>query len=126
MTSDDDPAVAMANLRRRLRWRARLDVLLVAVVAGVAALLAPDNHLALMLAISTLSIGILLIIIRRGEDAIALSRADRWRSEAVEGRGISLAEWQKGRELAGWDVRRQSAPAARPAVAESDSHSLIL
>lgn len=112
-----DRVAAMAKLRRRARRRALFDLALTVALAGGAALLATESHGALLLGVSALSLGILFMVIRRGHDAVELARADRWRSEAVAGRGISLADWQNGGELAHWDARR--APLSAPA--ESDS-----
>lgn len=109
--ADDNQAgghqvATMAKLRRRARRRALSDLALTMALATGAALLASDSHGALLVGVSALSLGILFMVIRRSHDAVALARADRWRSEAIAGRGISLADWQNGRELAHWDARR--------------------
>lgn len=103
----ENPAAQRAHqIRKRARRRATADMLLIAATVPSVALLGADGEATLMLGVAALSIGILFFVIRRSRDAVAIARADRWRAEAVAGRGMSLEEWRAGKELAEWDDRR--------------------
>lgn len=99
-------------LARRARLRARLDMLAVGALTGVAAWFADGAHDALMSASLVLSLGILFYVIRRDRDFTRLAGVGRWREEALEGRGLSLEDWRSGAELEPWEARRR-APAER-------------
>jgi hypothetical protein len=97
-------------LARRARLRARLDMFLVGAATAGAALGGSDAHEALMAASAALSLGILFYVVRRDRDVSALAGQGRWRDEALQGRGLSLKDWQAGAELAPWETRRGSRP----------------
>ena len=108
----EDAAERAMAVRRRARRRAIADTLAVAAlvptVAVVGGGLDGEGHRALLIGVGALSLGILFIVVRRGRDAMEIARADNWRAQAVAGRGISLAEWQDGRDLPGWESRRDA------------------
>ena len=83
-------------LARRTRRRARIDICLVAVATGLAALTGNGTHESLMGASLALSLGILFYVIRRDRDLTALAGQERWRDEALEGRGIPIEAWRSG------------------------------
>ena len=62
---------------------------------------------------AALSLGILFYVIRRDRDVSELAGQNRWRDEAVKGRGLSLKDWQGGAKLAPWESRRGE-PEQRP------------
>ncbi len=95
-------------LARRVRNRARLDIVLIGAATGIAAHLAEGAHQALLAASLILSFGILFYVIRRDRDLTALAGIGRWREEALEGRGLTLKDWRSGAELAPWDVRQRT------------------
>jgi len=97
-------------LARRARVRARLDMFVVGAATAGAALAGRSPHEALMAASAALSLGILFYVVRRDRDMSAIAGQDRWRDEALEGRGLSLKEWQAGADLAPWESRRGSHP----------------
>ncbi len=97
------------RLLRRARLRAAVDAALLMAAVALAALLGDSAHEALLLALLASSAGILLFLLRRGRDLSALARADRWRADAVEGRGLDMAAWRAGDRLASWAERRDVA-----------------
>lgn len=97
------------RLQRRARVRAAVDAALLALAVGLAALFGESAHEALLLALLASSAGILIFLLRRGRDLGALARADRWRADAVEGRGLGIAAWRAGDPLPGWADRRDAA-----------------
>ncbi len=107
--------------------RAKIDIVLIGALTGVAAWLAKDSHQSLMAASLALSLGILVYVIRRDRDLTALAGVGRWRDEALEGRGLTLVDWRDGAELEPWESRRRNPVdhADRPAfiVGDSDSHA---
>jgi hypothetical protein len=112
-------------LARRVRNRALLDIVLIGAATGSAAHLAEGAHEALLAASLALSIGILVYVIRRDRDLTALAGVGRWREAALDGRGLTLEEWQGGTDLAPWEQRGTSkadrAAEARGAAGDSDS-----
>jgi hypothetical protein len=99
------PKDPLASLRRRLRRRARLDLLLAGAAVLGAGLLPADPHDGLSLALAALSIGLLLFVVRRSRDLAALASAAHAQQQALAARGISLADWQSGVPLAAWQHR---------------------
>jgi hypothetical protein len=97
-------------LARRARVRAKLDILAVGTLTGVAALLADGAHDALMSASLVLSLGILFYVIRRDRDLTRLAGVGRWREDAVEGQGLTLEDWRRGADLEPWETRRRASP----------------
>lgn len=97
------------RLARRVLRRAFTDILLLIALVLGASLLGRTPHEALLLTMLASIAGILLFLHRRGRDLGQLSRADQWRDEALEGRGISLAQWRAGEALGGWAERRDAA-----------------
>ena len=95
-------------LARRARRSAKLDILAVGTLTGVAAWLPDGAHDALMSASFVLSLGILFYVIRRDRDLTRLVGVARWRDEAVEGRGLTLEDWRRGAELDPWETRRRA------------------
>ncbi|MCG2840760.1 hypothetical protein L6Q21_07185 [Sandaracinobacter sp. RS1-74] len=99
-----------ARLAGRVRRRAIADGALLLLLVAAAAFFARDSGSgsgqAVLNALVVVSAGIGLFLYRRGRDLSALARADRWRAEAVEGRGLSLSAWNAGGELSGWEERR--------------------
>lgn len=91
-----------------LRRRALIDA---AVIVGIAILVsAPAANVvdSLMIGVVAISIGMLLFVIRRGNDLTALARAGRWREDAVAGQGLTLEEWRRGAPVAPWAERRKA------------------
>ena len=99
-------AAHAGRIRRQARRRAIADMLAVTALVPALAVLGDSTHESLLWGFGALSLGMLFIVIRRGRDAMAIARADHWRAEAVAGRGIGLAEWQDGQQLASWEARR--------------------
>jgi hypothetical protein len=97
------------RLIRRARVRAAADTVVLALAVTLAALFGESAHEALLLALLASSAGILIFLLRRGRDLGALARADRWRADAVEGRGLGIAAWRAGDPLPSWDARRNVA-----------------
>lgn len=93
-------------LARRARRRARLDMVLIALATGMAAMAGQGSHQALLAGSLALSLGLLAYVIRRDRDLTALAGVARWRVEALEGRGVSMPEWRDGASLDPWEVRR--------------------
>lgn len=95
------PGPPPALLVRRARRRARAEGVLLALTTVGVALCWPDPVSGLTAAALTLSAGLLLFLWRRGRDLDAVARARHAESRALEGRGISLADWHAGRPLPG-------------------------
>lgn len=91
---------------RRMRRRATIDAALLIAFLLLVCQLSGSTAELLRNAIAAAAIGMLLFVLRRGHDLAALARADRWRDDAVRGRGISLADWHAGRQLSPWAERR--------------------
>lgn len=104
--SPEERMARQRRLVRRARRRALTDLTLLPAAVLLAALPANGAHQALLYALFAASAGILLFLVRRWRDLGALARADRWRAEAVEGRGLSISAWRAGDPLAGWAERR--------------------
>lgn len=100
---------------RRLRRRATMDAALLVVFLLLVCQLSGSTAELLRNAMIAAAIGTPLFLWRRGADLAALARADRWRDDAVRGRGISLADWHAGRDLSPWAERR---PALRQDAAK--------
>jgi hypothetical protein len=96
-------------LARRVRRRALVDVLLLLALIGGVALATGDAQQALLNAVLASAAGIMLFLYRRNRDLSALARADDWRADAVEGRGLSLSAWIAGERLPVWKDRRDIA-----------------
>jgi hypothetical protein len=101
-------------MARRVRLRAQVDLLAVTLGTASAALLGSTTHEALLAGSAALSIGILAYVVRRDRDLVALASASRWREQAVEGRGLPLADWRRGAPLQPWPDRR-GGPVEEPA-----------
>lgn len=93
-------------MTRRARRRAKVDMVLIALVTGGAAMAGADAHQSLMAGSMALSQGVLFYVIRRDRDLTALAGQGRWRDAALEGRGLKLEDWQRGAKLASWDARK--------------------
>ncbi len=93
-------------LARRATRRAKLDIVLIALGTGLAAMLCDGTHEALMAGSMALSLGILFYVVRRDRDLTALAGQGRWREEALEGRGLPLEAWRNGATLDPWEARR--------------------
>lgn len=98
-----------AQTVRRARQRALADAALLVLLIAAAMLFARNADEAFVFGLLTASAGIIVFLYRRGRDLDALSRADGWRSDAIEGRGLSLADWRSGAPLPGWKDRRDIA-----------------
>ena len=98
-----------ARVVRRARRRALTDLGLLLLFVAAAALAAGDAHQALLNALLAAAAGILAFLHRRGRDLCALARADHWRADALEGRGLSLSDWRDGAPLPRWAERRDVA-----------------
>jgi hypothetical protein len=94
------------RLRRRIRRRAQVDAVILVLHSIAFSLLAPDLHDRLLYGVAALSVGILVFMIRRSHDVATLARAERWRGEMLDGRGVSLADWHRGARLPAWQARR--------------------
>lgn len=109
MAPDDpgahSPPVAALRRTRALRRRAFLDALIVTGVAVTLGWFADGPANAIMLIISTISIGMLFFIIRRHNDLRAVARITRWHDEQVAGKSLSLARWHAGETLPPWRER---------------------
>ncbi len=98
--------IRQAMLERRLRLKAAAEGLLLFASIAIAFLLASDLKQALLYVLVTAGIGLPLFVARRGADFRRLARADDWRRQALEGRGITLAAWHGGASLPPWTDRR--------------------
>ena len=108
---EQDPSlIAQARryrgLARRASWRARLDMLLIAIGTGMATMIGRTSHEALMAGSLALSLGILAYVIRRDRDLTALAEQGQWREEALKGQGMPIPAWREGAPLDPWEVRR--------------------
>lgn len=97
------------RLARQVLRRAFLDIALLILMVVAASQFARTAHEALLITLLASSAGILVFLHRRGRDLARLSRADDWRAQALEGRGLSLGQWRAGQSLAGWEDRRDPA-----------------
>lgn len=97
--------IRQAMLARKLRRKAALESLLLLAVAAGALYFTPGLKLALILTLAVVALGLPLFILRRGQDLRQLTESANWRQKALEGRGISLADWHKGTELPTWTDR---------------------
>ncbi len=104
-----DPAdgrLQQAALARRVQRKMIADgCLLLLFVLLACSISASIDELLRNAAIAT-AVGIIVFLLRRRRDFAALARADRWRSDAVRGRGISLQAWHTGENLPPWSERR--------------------
>lgn len=98
------------ELRRAaaLRRRALVDAAVIVAIAILVSAPAANIVDSLMIGVAAISIGMLLFVIRRGNDLTALARAGRWREEAVAGRGLTLEQWRQGTAVAPWAERREA------------------
>jgi hypothetical protein len=95
---------------RRLKRRAIVDLVAVALASVGAALLADSALAALEAGAIALSLGVLAFVIRRDRDLTRHARRGRWRERAVAGKGLSMAAWRGGAQLAPWEQRQEQAP----------------
>ena len=93
-------------LARRARWRAKLDMAMLAIGTGMATMIGQSTHEALMAGSLALSLGILAYVIRRDRDLTALAEQGQWRDQALEGQGVPMPAWREGALLDPWEVRR--------------------
>ncbi len=98
-----------AALRRQMRRRAVVDGAVMLLVSGLVCSFATSELELLMLGMACLSVGILLYVMRRSRDLVTLARQDRWREQAVQGRGVSLSAWHGGARLPAWPERQREA-----------------
>lgn len=91
-----------------LRIRAFVDLALVIALSGLPVAMIADPHEAILVALVVAAVGIVWFVARREADMARRAAADRWRIEAVEGRGVSLAEWHSGAALAPWGARHRA------------------
>lgn len=99
-----------ASLHARMRRKAIADGFLLLLLVLLTCSLSDSTETLLRNIILTAGGGIILYLLRRWQDLEALARADRWRSDALQGRGISLEDWHNGRNLAPWTERRKQDP----------------
>ncbi len=104
-------SVDRAAFRRHLRKRALLDAIAIALAAFAVTQPVANPHDSLLLGIATVGLGMMLFIVRRNRDFAHFVQAVRQRERALDGSGISLAEWHQGKPLRPWQ-ERQPAPAA--------------
>lgn len=108
--ADVQPAyVRSHSLSGRIRMRARLDAILIVLLTVAAAYLGHTPGESMIGATAALSLGILFYVIRRDRDLSRFARHERWRDRALEGKGVSLAQWKAGAPLEPWP-RRETAP----------------
>lgn len=88
-------------LQQRAARRARLDLLWLMLAVGLALLVASGPLERLALPMATLGVGGIWYLMRRVRDIAALEQAGRWRDAALDGRGVSLADWHRGAPLPG-------------------------
>lgn len=104
------PAAARSHsLSGRIRRRARLDAILVMLATVAAAYLGHTTGESMMGATAALSLGVLFYVIRRDRDLSRFARHERWRDLALEGKGVTLAQWKAGLPLEPWP-RRETGP----------------
>ena len=102
----DIKTIRQALLERQLRRKALAEGVLLLAAIAAAFLLLPGLKLALLGTLAIGGLGLALFLARRGRDLRQLASADDWRAQALEGRGLSLAEWHAGAELPNWTERR--------------------
>ena len=107
--SSADRVAKRERLARQILRRAFADIALLVLIVFIASQFGRTAHEALLITLLASSAGIFLFLHRRGRDLARLSRADDWRAEALEGRGLSLEQWRAGQSLAGWEDRRDPA-----------------
>jgi hypothetical protein len=88
-----------------LRVRALADSVLVMLLVAGTMLLVPDPHEALLAALVVAATGIIWFLARRERDMARRAAAGRWRADALNGRGVSLAEWHAGAALPARNTR---------------------
>jgi hypothetical protein len=89
-----------------------LDAVMILLATGSAGLLADGTHDRLLYGLATLSLGILIFVIRRSQDVTRLVAAGRWREDALAGQGLTLAQWHAGVPLPEWSRRGTANPAS--------------
>lgn len=98
--------IQRAMLGRRLKQKAAAEGLLLIAAIMLALLLASSLQQALLHMLAVALIGVPLFLARRNRDLRQLVRADQWRADALDGRGISLAAWHSGEALPRNNSRR--------------------
>ncbi len=109
-----------AVLRRQLRRRQWLDLALCAIAVPAAPLLLRSPHDQLLVAILGLSLAMLFLMIRRGQDMATLRNARLAQAALLEGRGLSVSQWHSGAPLAPWSERDQTNGSERDQAARSE------
>lgn len=105
----DARAAQVARRAQAARRRAAVDFLLLIGGTFLASLAGNTAYEQLLAGTAAMSLGILVFVIRRGHDLTALARHDRWRRDAIAGRGLTLADWSAGAPLPSWEDRRDAA-----------------
>lgn len=100
--------LAHERLAARLRRRALADFAVLAVACLGATAYADGSHARMRNFLLAAGLAVPTFVIRRGRDLSALARADQWREKAMEGRGLSVGEWQSGAPLKPWGERRDA------------------
>lgn len=108
MANGPNPEDGTGRQRPRLRLRAAVDLCAVVAVVVFATLFADSPAQALIHFLASSGFGLLFFIVRRGADLSATARAERWRTTAVEGRGMTVREWNSGAQLKPWSERRDN------------------
>lgn len=99
-------ALEGARLSRRMRWRARMDLVLAGMAATGAVMMGHDVSESVLAGTSALLLAVLWFVWRRSRDLSKVAAHDRWRENAVEGRGLTISQWKTGEKLASWEERR--------------------
>jgi uncharacterized membrane protein len=95
-----------AAFRNRIRRRAIVDAIAIAAVAFAVSQPVANPHDSLAVGIAAVALGMLLFVVRRGRDLAQFADAVRQRERALDGAGISLADWHGGQPLPPWSERR--------------------
>lgn len=95
-----------SDFRRYIRRRAVMDALAVVLTAFAVSQPVANPHDSLLVGIAAVALGILFFVVRRNRDLEAFVAAGRHRQQALEGGGISLAQWHGGKPLLPWQQRR--------------------
>jgi hypothetical protein len=100
------PAAREGQTLAKIRRNAVLDAGVLVGATVLVTLPVADMHQSLLAGIAAASLGLLIFVIRRGNDLEQLARANRKRAAHLSGKGISLKDWHAGVPLDGWAERQ--------------------
>jgi predicted MFS family arabinose efflux permease len=104
---EPSPAERLAASRRRLRRRAFADAVLLLAAVIVLPLLFEDAEHAILAGIATAGAALVIFLARRDQDMNEAAQAAAAARHALDGRGISLADWHGGMALDPWSERNR-------------------